>query len=68
MAGFCHEPEWPWLPLQRHGQGVQSLSVIFLFQAFVAHLLEALYEPESILVHWRSLKHISIHRRRVPYG
>jgi len=30
-----NEPDWPWLPLQRHGQGVQSLSVIFLFQAFV---------------------------------
>jgi putative ATP-dependent endonuclease of OLD family len=42
-----NEPEWPWLPLQRHGQGVQSLSVIFLFQAFVQHLLSELYEPES---------------------
>lgn len=42
-----NEPDWPWLPLQRHGQGVQSLSVIFLFQAFVQHLLTELYEPES---------------------
>ncbi len=42
-----NEPEWPWLPLQRHGQGMQSLSVIFLFQAFVQHLLAELYEPES---------------------
>jgi putative ATP-dependent endonuclease of the OLD family len=42
-----NEPDWPWLPLQRHGQGVQSLSVIFLFQAFVQHLLAELYEPES---------------------
>ncbi|VIO79124.1 ATP-dependent nuclease [Bradyrhizobium ivorense] len=42
-----NEPDWPWLPLQRHGQGVQSLSVIFLFQAFVEHLLGELYEPES---------------------
>jgi putative ATP-dependent endonuclease of OLD family len=42
-----NEPQWPWLPLQRHGQGVQSLSVIFLFQAFVEHLLKELYEPES---------------------
>src|SRR5262249_5891392 len=33
-----NEPDWPWLPLQRHGQGVQSLTVIFLFQAFVQHL------------------------------
>jgi putative ATP-dependent endonuclease of the OLD family len=42
-----NEPNWPWLPLQRHGQGVQSLSVIFLFQAFVEHLLAELYEEES---------------------
>ncbi len=40
-----NEPDWPWLPLQRHGQGMQSLSVIFLFQAFVHHLLKELYEP-----------------------
>jgi putative ATP-dependent endonuclease of OLD family len=33
-----NEPDWPWLPLQKHGQGLQSLSVIFLFQAFVQHL------------------------------
>ena len=42
-----NEPDWPWLPLQRHGQGIQSLSVMFLFQAFVEHLLKELYEPES---------------------
>jgi putative ATP-dependent endonuclease of OLD family len=42
-----NEPDWPWLPLERHGQGMQSLSVIFLFQAFVDHLLSTLYEPES---------------------
>ncbi len=42
-----NEPDWPWLPLQRHGQGVQSLTVIFLFQAFIEHLLAELYEPES---------------------
>jgi len=42
-----NEPDWPWLPLHRHGQGVQSLSVIFLFQAFVEHLLAELYEVES---------------------
>lgn len=42
-----NEPDWPWLPLQRHGQGVQSLSVIFLFQAFVEHLLTELYEADS---------------------
>ena len=42
-----NEPDWPWLPLQRHGQGVQSLSVIFLFQAFVEHLLKELYQADS---------------------
>ena len=42
-----NEPDWPWLPLQRHGQGIQSLAVIFLFQAFVEHLLSDLYEAES---------------------
>ncbi|WP_181182768.1 AAA family ATPase [Mesorhizobium sp. B3-1-9] len=45
-----NEPDWPWLPLQKHGQGMQSLSVIFLFQAFVEHLLQELYEPESAAV------------------
>lgn len=42
-----NEPDRPWLPLPRQGQGIQSLSVIFLFQAFVDHLLRELYEPDS---------------------
>ena len=42
-----NDPLHPWLPLERHGQGVQSLSVIFLFQAFVAQLLASDYEPDS---------------------
>lgn len=42
-----NEPDRPWLPLKRQGQGIQSLSVIFLFQAFVEHLLAELYEPGS---------------------
>lgn len=37
----------PLLPLQRHGQGLQSLSVIFLFQAFVDHLLGEYHLTES---------------------
>jgi putative ATP-dependent endonuclease of OLD family len=45
-----NEPDWPWLPLEKHGQGVQSLSVIFLFQAFVEHLLSNLYEANSVPV------------------
>ena len=40
-------PDQPWLPLRRQGQGLQSLSVIFLFQAFVDHLLHELYEEGS---------------------
>ena len=42
-----NEPDRPWLPLSRQGQGIQSLSVIFLFRAFIDHLLRELYEPES---------------------
>jgi putative ATP-dependent endonuclease of OLD family len=37
----------PWLPLMRHGQGVQSLSVMFLFRSFVEFLLADLYRAES---------------------
>ncbi|UWU78155.1 AAA family ATPase [Bradyrhizobium huanghuaihaiense] len=33
----------PWLPLRRHGQGVQSLSVVFLFETFVRQLLNDIY-------------------------
>ena len=42
-----NEPDSPWLPLRRQGQGIQSLSVIFLFDAFVEHLLRELYEQDS---------------------
>ena len=42
-----NEPDSPWLPLLRQGQGIQSLSVIFLFQAFVEHLVHELYEQDS---------------------
>ena len=42
-----NEPDSPWLPLPRQGQGLQSLSVIFLFQAFVEHLVRELYEQDS---------------------
>jgi len=41
-----NEPDSPWLPLMRQGQGIQSLSVIFLFQAFVEHLVRELYEGQ----------------------
>ncbi|MDE0453910.1 MAG: AAA family ATPase [Gammaproteobacteria bacterium] len=42
-----NEAGLPWLPLRRQGQGLQSLAVIFLFQAFVDHLLRELYEAGS---------------------
>ncbi len=42
-----NEPDLPWLPLRHQGQGIQSLSIIFLFRAFVEHLLAELYEPGS---------------------
>lgn len=37
----------PWLPLIRHGQGVQSLSVMFMFKAFVDLLLTEIYRADS---------------------
>ena len=38
------------LPLQRHGEGTQSLAVLMLFQAFIATNLAETYAPESIPV------------------
>ena len=35
----------PWLPLGHHGQGLQSLAVIFLFQAAVLQQLEEAEQP-----------------------
>ena len=37
----------PWLPLARHGQGIKSLSVIYLFNAFVERLLKETYSEHS---------------------
>jgi putative ATP-dependent endonuclease of OLD family len=42
------DADQPWLPLANHGQGIQSLAVIFLFDAFVKHLLAEIYRPESV--------------------
>jgi putative ATP-dependent endonuclease of OLD family len=54
-----NEESRPWLPLDHHGQGLQSLSVIFLFQAAVMQKLSeelegaeavfAIEEPEAHL-------------------
>lgn len=41
------EGDLPWLPLKRQGQGIQSLTVLFLFQAFVDNLLPELYDADS---------------------
>lgn len=37
----------PWLPIGRHGHGVQSLAVIFLFRAFVENALAASFREET---------------------
>lgn len=41
------EESTPWLPLIRHGQGVQSLSVVFLFRAFIELIMQELFRKES---------------------
>lgn len=37
----------PWLPILRHGQGIQSLSVLFLFKAFVDLILAEVFRETS---------------------
>lgn len=37
----------PWLPIHRHGNGVQSLAVIFLFRAYVDNILADSYTTDS---------------------
>ncbi len=34
-------------PLARHGQGVQSLAILFLFQAYIDVLLKPAFQPET---------------------
>ncbi len=34
-------------PLSRHGQGMQSLAVLFLFQAYIDVLLKPMFQPET---------------------
>ena len=45
---YRSETDKPWLPLARHGQGIQSLSVMFLFRGFVEQLLKELFKPDSV--------------------
>ncbi len=35
------------IPLSRHGQGMQSLAVLFLFQAYIDVLLKPFFKPET---------------------
>ena len=35
------------LPLARHGQGMQSLAILFLFQSYIDVLLKPLFQPET---------------------
>jgi putative ATP-dependent endonuclease of OLD family len=44
---YQSESNKPWLPLLRHGQGVQSLSVMFLFKSFIELLITQLYPSGS---------------------
>ena len=37
-------------PLARHGQGIQSLSVIFLFQAYIEVLLKPTFKTETVAI------------------
>jgi putative ATP-dependent endonuclease of the OLD family len=44
---YQSESDKPWLPLLKHGQGVQSLSVLFLFKSFVELLISDLFPDGS---------------------
>ena len=44
MRGRGSEIEFP---LSRHGQGMQSLAVLFLFQAYIDVLLKPTFQPET---------------------
>jgi putative ATP-dependent endonuclease of OLD family len=60
----------PWLPLQRHGQGVQSLSVVFLFETFVRQLLNDIYGVGSapVLAIEEPEAHLHPHAARTMWG
>jgi putative ATP-dependent endonuclease of OLD family len=40
----------PWLPITSHGQGIQSLAVIFLFDSYVKLLLAEAFRPDSTAI------------------
>jgi putative ATP-dependent endonuclease of the OLD family len=70
-----HESPRPWLPLDHHGQGLQSLSVIFLFQTAVFQQLQddqpgtepifLLEEPEAHL-HPQAARTLWEHVKELP--
>lgn len=37
----------PWLPIHRHGNGVQSLAVMFLFRAYIENMLSESFTDQS---------------------
>ncbi len=71
-----NESTSPWLPIRLQGEGMQSLLVLFLFQAFVECLLNELYgtglkpillleEPETHL-HPHAVRTLWDHIQRIP--
>ena len=71
-----NEATSPWLPIQRQGEGMQSLLVVFLFQAFVERLLDEFYgigcepillleEPETHL-HPHAIRTLWNYLQRIP--
>ena len=37
-------------PLSHHGQGIQSLAVLFLFQAYINVFLKPMFQPETVAI------------------
>ena len=71
-----NETTSPWLPIRYQGEGMQSLLVVFLFQAFVESLLDELYgtgcepillleEPETHL-HPHAARTLWKHLQQIP--
>lgn len=71
-----NESTSPWLPIRYQGEGMQSLLVVFLFQAFVESLLDELYgtggkpillleEPETHL-HPHAARTLWKHIQQIP--
>ncbi len=61
-----NESDSPWLPIQYHGEGIQSLLVLFLFNVFVESLLDEVYGNglEPILLLEEPETHLHPHASR----